>query len=185
MPDDDAADRPRRGVRAAAPALAPGKAGQGPTGADLWRARHRQVAPDRGTRGALRGEPHASLRYFCSPHHQDSALYPIVTRWEQDLGFARGDTPQERLHRLETALMRDRSVTGGRRADRRSAVGAGGRSLSALGFQPAAQEGKDVRGAARVLTERAPSTARSHAVRGRPLGGCQFARAAGQGIIAC
>jgi class 3 adenylate cyclase len=49
-------------------------------------------------------EPHENLRYFCSPHHQDSALYPIVTRWERDLRFARGDTPQERLRKLEAAL---------------------------------------------------------------------------------
>ena len=54
----------------------------------------------------LRGEPHKDLRYFCSPHHQDSALYPIITRWERDLGFARGDTPQEKLHKLEAALTR-------------------------------------------------------------------------------
>ena len=25
----------------------------------------------------LRGRPHARIRYFCSPHHQDSALYPL------------------------------------------------------------------------------------------------------------
>ena len=42
----------------------------------------------------LRGEPHETLRYFCSPHHRDSALYPFVARWEQDLRFARGDSPQ-------------------------------------------------------------------------------------------
>ena len=53
----------------------------------------------------LRGEPRENLRYFCSPHHQVSALYPIVTRWEQDLRFARGDTPQERLHKLEAAAI--------------------------------------------------------------------------------
>ena len=52
----------------------------------------------------LRGEPHDNLRYFCTPHHQDSALYPIVTRWQRDLRFARGDTSQERLHKLEAAL---------------------------------------------------------------------------------
>ncbi len=52
----------------------------------------------------LRQEPHESLRYFCSPHHQDSALYPIVARWERDLNFARGDTPQDRLHKLNVAL---------------------------------------------------------------------------------
>jgi len=26
----------------------------------------------------LRGEPHLRLRYFCSPYHQDSALYPFI-----------------------------------------------------------------------------------------------------------
>jgi predicted ATPase len=26
----------------------------------------------------LAGEPHTRLRYFCSPHHQDSALYPFI-----------------------------------------------------------------------------------------------------------
>jgi class 3 adenylate cyclase/tetratricopeptide (TPR) repeat protein len=52
----------------------------------------------------LRSEPHENLRYFCSPHHQDSALYPITARWEHDLNFARSDTPQDKLHKLETAL---------------------------------------------------------------------------------
>jgi predicted ATPase len=28
----------------------------------------------------LSGEPHTRLRYFCSPHHQDSALYPSITQ---------------------------------------------------------------------------------------------------------
>jgi class 3 adenylate cyclase len=29
----------------------------------------------------LAGEPHTRLRYFCSPQHTDSALYPIIGRW--------------------------------------------------------------------------------------------------------
>ena len=37
----------------------------------------------------LRSEPHENLRYFCSPHHQDSVLHPIVMRWEQDLQLDR------------------------------------------------------------------------------------------------
>ena len=123
----------------------------------------------------LRGEPHDNLRYFCSPHHQDSALYPIITRWEQDLSFARGDTPQEKLHKLEAALAPSRDITRGRRADRRSAVGAGGRSLSGAGFQPAAQEGEDLRGAAPRADQPRPPAAGSHAVRRCPLGRCQFA----------
>ena len=26
----------------------------------------------------IRDDPHTRLRYFCSPHHQDSALYPSL-----------------------------------------------------------------------------------------------------------
>ena len=29
----------------------------------------------------LAGEPHTRLRYFCSPQHTDSALYPSSVRW--------------------------------------------------------------------------------------------------------
>jgi class 3 adenylate cyclase len=29
---------------------------------------------------AIEGEPHTRLRYFCSPHHQDSALYPFIAQ---------------------------------------------------------------------------------------------------------
>jgi DNA-binding response OmpR family regulator/class 3 adenylate cyclase/tetratricopeptide (TPR) repeat protein len=52
----------------------------------------------------LAAEPHASLRYFCSPLHQDSALHPIVARWEQEACFAHGDTAEERLHKLEAII---------------------------------------------------------------------------------
>ena len=33
------------------------------------------------------------LRYFCSPHHQDSALFPFVDQFGREAGFARDDTP--------------------------------------------------------------------------------------------
>jgi predicted ATPase/class 3 adenylate cyclase len=49
-------------------------------------------------------EPHTSLRYFCSPHHQDSPLYPIAARLEQEAGFDRGDSAAERLTKLEAVL---------------------------------------------------------------------------------
>ena len=42
----------------------------------------------------LASEPHHSLRYFCSPLHQESTLHPIAARWEQEAGFARGDWPR-------------------------------------------------------------------------------------------
>ena len=39
------------------------------------------------------GEAHTRLRYFCSPHHQDSALYPVIVRLERAARFARDDGP--------------------------------------------------------------------------------------------
>ena len=41
----------------------------------------------------LAGEPHTRLRYFCSPQHTDSALYPIISQMERAAGFAYDDTP--------------------------------------------------------------------------------------------
>jgi predicted ATPase len=50
------------------------------------------------------GEPHTRLRYFCSPHHQDSALYPIIAQLERAAGFRREDTIEQRFDKLETLL---------------------------------------------------------------------------------
>src|SRR6266478_6890181 len=36
----------------------------------------------------IESEPHTRLRYFCSPHHQDSALYPFIAQLERAAGFA-------------------------------------------------------------------------------------------------
>ena len=55
----------------------------------------------------LATDSHTSLRYFCSPLHQGSALHPIIARWEQDAGFRRGDTPDQRLRKLESVLIPD------------------------------------------------------------------------------
>jgi predicted ATPase len=49
-------------------------------------------------------EPHIRLRYFCSPHHQDSALYPSIAQLERAAGFRREDTPEQRLAKLEAVL---------------------------------------------------------------------------------
>jgi class 3 adenylate cyclase/tetratricopeptide (TPR) repeat protein len=53
-------------------------------------------------------EPHVSLRYFCSPYHQDSALYPFVDQLGRASGFARDDPPAAKLEKLETLLARAR-----------------------------------------------------------------------------
>ena len=68
-------------------------------------------------------ETHASLRYFCSPLHQGSALYPVIARWEQETGFARGDTAEQRLHKLKSILAPDEFSARGHRPARRHAWG--------------------------------------------------------------
>jgi len=52
----------------------------------------------------LAGEPHTRMRYFCSPHHQDSALYPFSSQLERAAGFAREDTVKTKLDKLEALL---------------------------------------------------------------------------------
>ena len=39
----------------------------------------------------LTGEPHVRMRYFCSPQHTDSALYPIIGHMARAAGLARDD----------------------------------------------------------------------------------------------
>src|SRR5262249_10513811 len=52
----------------------------------------------------LAGEPHTQLRLYCSPHHQDHALYPTIAQLERAAGFRREDTAEERLDKLEAVL---------------------------------------------------------------------------------
>jgi class 3 adenylate cyclase/predicted ATPase len=61
-------------------------------------------------------EPHTRLRYFCSPLHTSSALYPIISQMERAAGLAQDDTPQTRLDKLDALLsqtstsMQDRAL---------------------------------------------------------------------------
>ena len=52
----------------------------------------------------IAAEPHTRLRYFCSPHHQDSALYPVIAQMERAAGFAHADEPAARLAKLQALL---------------------------------------------------------------------------------
>src|SRR5207248_6899413 len=54
----------------------------------------------------LRAEPHLRLRYFCSPHHQNSALYPFIAQLSRAAGFERDDPPASRLAKLESLVTR-------------------------------------------------------------------------------
>jgi class 3 adenylate cyclase/predicted ATPase len=53
---------------------------------------------------SLATEPHARLRYFCSPQHTDSAFYPIMGQIERAAGLVHDDTPQARLDKLDAVL---------------------------------------------------------------------------------
>jgi class 3 adenylate cyclase/tetratricopeptide (TPR) repeat protein len=65
-------------------------------------------------REQLEGEELTRLHYFCSPHHQDSALYPFIAQLERAAGFEREDPVEEKLDKLEALLAagaRDRDET--------------------------------------------------------------------------
>jgi len=53
---------------------------------------------------ALEGESYARLRYFCSPHHVNSPLHPVIAQLELAAGFEPGSTPGARLERLEATF---------------------------------------------------------------------------------
>jgi class 3 adenylate cyclase len=52
----------------------------------------------------LEAEPQARLRYFCSPHHTHSPLYPFITQLERAAGFEPGSDASAKLDRLEALL---------------------------------------------------------------------------------
>jgi class 3 adenylate cyclase/predicted ATPase len=54
----------------------------------------------------LHAEPYLRLRYFCSPYHQDSALFPFIDQLGRASGFARDDPPVAKLEKLEALLAR-------------------------------------------------------------------------------
>ena len=92
----------------------------------------------------LGGEPHTRLRFFCSPHHQDSALYPIIAQLERAAGFRREDTAEQRLDKLEAVLAQgtnDLSEVAPLLAD--LLVDPDRRPLSAAQSHPAEAQGED------------------------------------------
>jgi DNA-binding response OmpR family regulator/class 3 adenylate cyclase/predicted ATPase len=90
---------------------------------ELLRRRWRQAAEGNGRLVLLSGEPgigksrlaaalieeikhgpHSLIRFFCSPRSSYSTLFPIVAQLERALAFAPGDTPTEKLAKLESFL---------------------------------------------------------------------------------
>ena len=52
----------------------------------------------------LATEPHTRLRYFCSPQHTDSVLFPVISHLERAARLAHDDTAQAKLDKLDTLL---------------------------------------------------------------------------------
>ena len=59
----------------------------------------------------LAGEPHTRLRYFCSPQHTDSALYPSSVRWNAPLGLFTTTPRETRLGKLDAVLAQTSTAT--------------------------------------------------------------------------
>ena len=54
-------------------------------------------------------EPHTRLRYFCSPQHTGSALYPIISQMERAAAFTHNDNTQAKLDKLDALLAKSRT----------------------------------------------------------------------------
>ena len=86
----------------------------------------------------LEGEPHTRLRYFCSPQHTDSALYPIIGQMERAAGLAHDDTAQAKLDKLDAVLAQTSTSDRGRGTLCRHAVAAERWPLSRARYDPRA-----------------------------------------------
>src|SRR5262249_41660788 len=54
----------------------------------------------------LQSEPHITLRYFCSAHHSNSALFPFIGQLEHAAGFERSDSVTQKLSKLDALVAR-------------------------------------------------------------------------------
>jgi hypothetical protein len=86
----------------------------------LGKSRITAALPER-----LQTEPHTRVRYFCSPYHQDSALFLFINQLRRAAEFAPDDPPASKLAKLEALLAPRRAAGRGCGIPRRSAVIAG------------------------------------------------------------
>ena len=125
----------------------------------------------------IEAEPHTRLRYFCSPHHQDSALYPFIAQLERAAGFARDDTVEAKLGKLRALL------APGARDDDDIALLSELLSLPSsaadLNLSPQRKREKLFEALLQPARSRGAAPAGADGVRGRPLDRSDLARAVG------
>jgi predicted ATPase len=56
--------------------------------------------------------PHVRVRYHCSPYYTNTAFYPVVEQLKRAAGFARDDSDETRLDKLEVLLAQASDTVG-------------------------------------------------------------------------
>ena len=123
-------------------------------------------------------EPHTPLRYQCSPHHTNSALYPFIAQLERAAGFKADDTSEQRLDKLEALL----AIAAPRVQDTAPLFAAllsipFGDRYPTASAQPRTATPPHVRGTARSIRESRASETDPALVRRCALGRCHLPRA--------
>lgn len=62
-------------------------------------------------RERLAPERHTCFRYQCSPFHANSALFPLIEQLERYAGFARDDSAEQKLDKLESLFSTNHEAT--------------------------------------------------------------------------
>lgn len=102
-------------------------------------------------------EPYTSLRYQCSPFHVHSALYPFLEQFEFQAGFSREDTPDQRLDKMEAALLGDVAGTAETAVLLAAALSLPTSRYPALGLSPQKQKERTLEALAAQVEARARS----------------------------
>ena len=82
------------------------------------------------------------IEFRCSPYHQNSALYPIIDHLQRLLQFAREDTPQAKLTKLQQALALSFPPGGDPAAVSYSALASSSRGAPPITLSPQRQKQK-------------------------------------------
>jgi class 3 adenylate cyclase len=119
----------------------------------------------RALREELAGQRHVVLSHFCSPHHTNSALHPIIAQLERAAGFAPDDASAARLAKLKALLSQaDRTAERGRPAPRGAVGHSGRRWLPGAQPQSATPEAAHPRGPDRAAGRTCPRAPGARAV---------------------
>ena len=136
----------------------------------------------RTLRERLGDEPHTPLSNYCSPHHTNSALHPVIDLLERAARLDRDEPPEEQLAKLEAVL--------GRSSDRLDEVVPllaallgvpTGERYPALSLTPEVQKRRTLQALVDQLAGARGAAAGAGAVRGRALDRPVDPRALGPG----